>query len=102
MPNLALEWENHVVLMVGQALLGLVSPEMRGVAVEFDGESVTVHFAVTQLDDELREDIDEVVADVEGLLWPETPDVRSRTFHGSSGPGWEGRSHRLVYLAKVT
>ena len=101
MANLALEWENHVVQMVGQALLGLVSPEMRGVAVEIDGETVTVHFASTQLDGERQEDIDEVVAEVEGYLWPDTQDVRSRTFCGSSGPGWAGRQHRLVYLAKV-
>ncbi len=98
--DLALEWENRVVLMVMQALLGLVSPTLRGVAVEIDGAAVTIHFVVSNLSEAVQEDIDEVVGDVEGLLLPDEPEVRSRIFVGSPGPGWEGRHHRLVLLAK--
>jgi hypothetical protein len=98
--NRALDWENRVVLMVVQALLGLVSPVFRGVAVEIDGETVTVHFAVAALSEEITEDVQDVIGDVEGLLWPEMPAVRSQIFVGSAGPGWEGRQHRMVLLAK--
>ena len=37
-PGAGLAWENKVVLMLVQALLGLVSREIGGVAIEFDGE----------------------------------------------------------------
>jgi hypothetical protein len=99
-PNRALAWENHVVLMVVQALLGLVSPALRGVAVEIDGNAVTAHFAVDEASESILEDIDDVIGDIEGLLYPDAPEVRSRIFTGSPGPGWEGRQHRLVLLAK--
>jgi hypothetical protein len=99
--NAALDWENTIVLMVVQAMLGLVAPGLRGVAVEIDGEVVTLHFAVARVDDELREDVDDIIGDVEGLLWPQTPEVRSRVTVGDAGPSWEGRQHRLVYLAKL-
>lgn len=95
-----LEWENRVVLMVVQALLGMVSPLLRGVAVETDGDTVTVHFAVSWLGEEVEDDLQDVVGEVEGLLWPETPRVQSHVSVGSAGPGWKGRRHRLVFLAK--
>lgn len=96
----ALEWENRVVLMAIRALLGLVSPTLRGVAVEVDGTAITVHFAVSALAETTQEDIDDAVGDIEGLLLAEAPEVRSRIFVGSAGPGWEGRQHRLILLAK--
>ncbi len=98
--DLALEWENRVVLTVVQALLGFASPILRGVAVEIDGKTVTVHFAVSELDEATKEDVADVIGDVEGLLWPETPEVRSRIVIGSAGPGWDGRQYRMVLLAK--
>lgn len=96
----ALEWENRIVLMVVQALLGLVSPKLRGVAVEIEGDVITVHFPVAQLDDVTKDDVDDIIGDVEGLLWPDTPHVRPRIYVGSAGPEWEGRHHRMVLLAK--
>lgn len=98
--NHALDWENRVVLAVVQALLGFVSPILRGVAVEVDGDTITVHIAVAKLEESVKEDIQDVLGDVEGLLWPETPNVHSRIYVGSAAPGWEGRQHRLVLLAK--
>lgn len=96
----ALQWENYVVLAVVQAMLGYVQSTIRGVAVEFDGTSVVIHFAIAEMTPELQEELDDVVADVEGLLWPERPDVVKRVFLGDSGPEWDGRHHRLVILAK--
>jgi hypothetical protein len=96
----ALAWENTVVLAVVQAMLGLVSPALLGVAVEIDGETVTVHFAVPGLNEELTADIEDIVGDVEGLLWPLTPEVRSRVHVGDTNDGWDGSQHRSVLLAK--
>ena len=85
--------------MLVQAMLGLVSPALRGVAVEFDGDMVTLHVAVA-VDSEINADLDDLVADLEGLLWPRTPHVNLRVFAEASRGGWEGGQHRLVYLAK--
>jgi hypothetical protein len=101
-PGAGLAWENKVVLMLVQALLGLVSREIGGVAIEFDGDSVTVHFAVLEQSEALAEALDDVIGDLEGLLWPVTPDVASRAYVGPPNDGsWEGRQHRLVFLAKL-
>jgi len=83
-----------------QALLGLVSPVFNGVAVEIEDNLITVHFALANTDESTIEDVTDVIGDVEGLLLPEAPDVRSRLFVGSAGPGWEGRQHRMVLLVK--
>lgn len=101
-PGAGLAWENQVVIQLVQALLGMVSQPQLGVAIEFDGDALTLHFAVSELTDELQSDIAEVVADLEGGLWPLTPRVSSRVYVGSAenNGGWEGRQHRLVYLAK--
>lgn len=96
----ALDWENRVVLSVVQALLGFVTPLLRGVAVELDGDTVTIHFAVSELDAETADDIADVIGDVEGLLWPTEVNVTSNVHQGEAGPDWEGRQHRMVLLAK--
>ena len=63
--------------------------------------SVTVHFAVTEQSEALAEDLHDVIGDLEGLLWPATTDVASRVYVGTPNDGlWEGRQHRLVFLAK--
>lgn len=92
--------ENEAVLTTVQALLGLVSPGMLGVAVELDGDVVTLHVAVESLDEETRDDVDDVVGDIEGLVWPARVEVRSNVHVGGTNGAWEGRQHRLVYLAK--
>lgn len=90
-----------MVLTVVQALLGFVSPSLRGVAVEFDGNNVTVHFAFSEIDSETSDDVDDVIGDVEGLLWPTEVNVKPSVRHGTAGLDWEGRQHRLVLLAKA-
>jgi hypothetical protein len=92
--------ENDVVLATVQAMLGLVSPDVHGVAVEIDGDSVTLHLAVARADGEIREDINDMVGDLEGLLWPERVEVTPRVHVGSTNGAWEGRQHRVIFLAK--
>jgi len=41
-PKATLDLENRVVLAFVQALIGLVSPAIRGVAVQVDHDTVTV------------------------------------------------------------
>jgi hypothetical protein len=97
-----LEFENYVVLMVVQAMLGMVSEVIRGVAVEVkSADSVEVHFAVIRMDPTIEEHIDDIVTDVEGLLWPKDVGVTSKAFVGSARDAWEGRQHRMVYLAQM-
>lgn len=97
----ALAWENRLALAVVQALLGFVSPVLRGVAIEIDGDEVIIHFAVASLDSETSDDIDDMVGDVEGLMWPDQVTVKSKIREGVADASWEGRQHRLVLLAKA-
>ena len=53
--------ENHQVLMLGQAMFGNVSPNMRAVSLEYSAARVHLHFLLAEEDAEDREEIDEIV-----------------------------------------
>jgi hypothetical protein len=88
------------VLTTVQALLGMVPPELKGVALQFSGDDITIHLAVAVVYDSLEEDIDDIVSDMEGLLLPESPTITTTVHVGSARTGWDGRKYRLVFLAK--
>jgi hypothetical protein len=93
--------ENQMVIYLVQALLGLVSPKMLGVALEFSNGAVIVHVAVSQKDDEIVEDIEELIADFQGFLWPDRTEISEKIHAGPANQTWPGREHRLVLLAKT-
>jgi hypothetical protein len=96
----ALQWENGVVLTLGQALLGFVSAQLLGVAVECEGRKIIVHFAFSEMDGDVQDDVEDIIGEVEGQLWPEEVTVESCVYVGDTREGWPGRGHRLVFLAK--
>jgi len=55
--NFTLEEWNSQVLMLGQALIGAVSPNFRMVSLDLDGESWLIRF---YLEKEIEEDIEEI------------------------------------------
>jgi hypothetical protein len=60
--------ENLVVLYLTQAMLGLVSPNLRVVAVDVGPERAVVHFAFAEDRPEDREDVEDILADLDALL----------------------------------
>jgi len=95
-----LDRENHVVLMVLQALLGLVSSDLLGVAVRVEQDRVLLYFAVDALTPEVQEDIDDVVFETEVFLGRDVPVPEREISVGYPALGWVGRNYRLVFLAK--
>lgn len=98
----ALAWENAVALTIVQALLGLTSEDLVGVSFEVVGSEIVIHFAVTQLTEEIEEDVEDIIGEVQGLLWPENVDVSSRIYVDVIRQEWVLLPHRMVYLTKST
>ncbi len=96
-----LDRENVAVLMVGQALLGMISPNILGVAVDAsDPLYLTIHFAIRELDDELQQDIDDISGDVYGWYGQDIDEVFVKIAVGPLSDVWEGNGHRQVFRMK--
>ncbi len=95
-----LDMENLVVLDLVQAMLGLISPEIRGVSVDASQRIVTVHFAVADLTNSVREDIDEIIVDAMSNLWNHFDDFAPEIFVGEPDQHWSGFNFRKIYIAK--
>ncbi|WP_238014203.1 hypothetical protein KZZ52_11960 [Dactylosporangium sp. AC04546] len=77
----ALLRRNYLVLQTGQAALGLIGPDMLGIAVEAQPDAVVLHFAIAIRTAETEEDI-------------------SLAHVGQPDDTWPGGPHALLYLAK--
>jgi hypothetical protein len=57
-----LQWQNMMLLTVVQACIGLISQPIRGIWIEFEnGREFKIHFDVSELNEELSEDIESIV-----------------------------------------
>jgi hypothetical protein len=100
----ALLRRNYLLLMTGQAALGLIGPEIRGIAVEARSDEVVLHIAVTSDTEALREDVKDITDDLDAYLagGPERLTPISTQIHvGQADTTWPGRAHDLLYLAKT-
>ena len=64
----ALLRRNYLLLMTGQAALGLIGPDVLGIALELRAQAVVLHVAALQETAELAEDIAEIVCELEAYL----------------------------------
>ncbi|MEU5788307.1 hypothetical protein ABZ754_11325 [Micromonospora purpureochromogenes] len=95
-------WENHVVLGAVQASLGLIGPNVRGIAVEAQKDRVTFHVALTQRSPQAEDDIEDMIFDFEALSWGEVPGgltVDTVITVGDTGPEWTGYQWRRIFIA---
>jgi hypothetical protein len=96
--------ENLVVLYLTQAMLGLVSSNMRAVAVDVKHDRLVVHFAVGEDTPEIRDDVEDILGDLDALLANENlPDdwlIESAIYRGGADADWPGRAFRRIYEAK--
>ncbi|WP_370353409.1 hypothetical protein [Catenulispora sp. EB89] len=95
---------NYLLLMTGQAALGLIGPDILGIAVEPRPDAVGLHFAVADRTPEVEEDTQHITDDLEVFLGG-GPDQRSRILTqihvGRPDTAWPGRAHALLYIAKL-
>ena len=100
-PNV--EFENYVVVQVVQALLGSISTNMTAIAISTRPDrSVVIHFALGTDDSEDREEIKEIVGELNALFGG-TVDVVTDIWVGDNWwrSDWAGARGRLVYSPKV-
>jgi hypothetical protein len=91
--------ENAVLLQALQASHGLISADMRAIAVQMIPDGVVLHFAVNRETDELKEDVDDILFEMDAFL--ETRVLLKAGIHlGYPDGNRPGRRHRLLYLAK--
>lgn len=100
---------NYLVLMTGQAALGLIGPGWRALAVGVSDQEIVVYAAVEVATDEIDDDLDDLVRDLDAFLsgGPEAnKPIRLVVNIGtlsSSWPGGEGpraTTTRPVFMAK--
>lgn len=98
----ALLRRNFLLLMTGQAALGLIGPGILGIAVEPRAQAVVIHVAALQDTAELAADIAEIVAELEAYLYggPEGDSIVSSALSiGPPDSNWLGQ-HAPLYIAK--
>ena len=96
---------NYLLLMTGQAALGLIGEEINGLAVEPRSDAVGIHAAVERETPELVEDLDDIAFELGAFLagGPEEHSLITTQLHtGPADSSWPGRAHDLLYLAKRT
>lgn len=94
---------NYLLLQAGQAALGLIGPDLLGIAVEPRPDDVILHFAVAEHTDEAAEAIQDIADNLMTLLnpGPEMLSAIDTQIHvGHPDTTWPGRAHALLYIAK--
>ena len=97
----ALDRANRVVLFAMQASVGLLGSEIEGLAVELEGDSATLHVALSRSSEAVEENLSDLVGNLEANFGgtPES-DIRVilKRYVGPTDESWPGRKHRLIYL----
>lgn len=94
---------NYLLLQTGQAALGLIGPDILGIAVEPRPDDVILHFAVAEHTEQVAQDIQDIADDLVMLLnpGPEMLSTIDTQIHvGRPATNWPGRTHALLYIAK--
>ena len=91
---------NYLIVILTQAMLGLVTPSLLGIAIDATNKAVTLHFAVDTLSPGLQTDIDDIASEFEAFLYPSLPPIEVRVFEGYPSVEWPGWTARQVFRAK--
>lgn len=95
-----LERVNGYALTAMQALLGLITPAMRAVALQVLDDELVLWFWIKGDPADIEEDVEDAVLDMDAFLQPENILITSRVVQGgvpSDVQGWA----RVIYRAKA-
>lgn len=87
-------------------MLGLISPDVNAVSLEVTDEGLVVHFAVEADTEAIREDVEDMLGDLDALLYnesdlfPQSWTIQHQIYVGRVGQHWPGRWHRRVFEMK--
>jgi hypothetical protein len=92
------------MFLVG-ASIGRIGPKMNAIAFDATEERIDVYFAVTEVDDELMEDINEIVDELDTKFFTlpnlKAPPIEATVHVGSALEPWPGKPFELVYWSKA-
>jgi cob(I)alamin adenosyltransferase len=93
-----LAWENVMVLEVCQAFLGLVTDNVKAIAIAADRDLVVLHVLLAGDESEHdRECIEDAADELDVLLDGHTP-IETVVVSGGDRQTWAGHSMRVVFL----
>ncbi|MGW3828897.1 hypothetical protein ACWEAF_43535 [Streptomyces sp. NPDC005071] len=101
----ALLRRNYLLLMTGQAALGLIGSDLLGLAVEPRQGEVVIHAAIRRETPEVLEELDDIAGDLDAFLQggPEAESAITQRVHIGlpNATTWPGFTHALLYIAKT-
>jgi hypothetical protein len=96
--------ENVVALALMSAMLGLVTENLRAVAIDVSPDRIVVHFAFGEIRPADREDVEDILGDLVALLsnedLPTGWALEETLYAGNADDAWPGRDHRRVFESK--
>ncbi|MFB6783406.1 hypothetical protein ACFCX0_40315 [Streptomyces sp. NPDC056352] len=95
---------NYLLLQTGQASLGLIGPDVLGIAVEPRQDEIVLHFAIAAHTAEVEEDLDDIVFELRAFLGggPEQHLTITTELHvGHPHATWFSPRYAVLYLAKT-
>lgn len=95
-----LHYMNFLVDMMVGAMLGLVTPGLLGVALDFDDHGVKVYFAVREHSARQEKDIEDILTEFRSSLYPQTPEIEVHVSEAYPDEGWIGHRARQVFCMK--
>lgn len=100
-----LPYAGLISMFLVRAMVGRIGPKVNAVTFDATEERIHVHFAVTVLDEEVQEDIDEIVdelaCDFYTLPDLKPPPVEAKVHVGSALSPWPGKAFQPVYWSKT-
>ncbi|GAA5150997.1 hypothetical protein GCM10023321_17280 [Pseudonocardia eucalypti] len=94
------ERENRYVVAAVQALLGLIAPSVNAVALEVMSDRLHFRIWVGSSVDEVKEDAEEIIFDMDGLLQPEDMLITCDVLLDDPPADSNANVGRWLYLAK--
>ncbi|MER5728434.1 hypothetical protein ABT084_08840 [Streptomyces sp. NPDC002138] len=95
---------NYLLIQTGQASLGLIGPDVLGIAVEPRPEEIVLHFAIAARTAEVEEDLEDIAFELEVFLagGPEQRSKITTELHvGHPHAAWFSPRYAVLYLAKT-
>ncbi|MFD5143084.1 hypothetical protein [Streptomyces sp. NPDC058401] len=95
---------NYLLIQTGQASLGLIGPDVLGIAVEPRPEEIILHFALAALTAEVEEDVEDIVFELAVFLagGPEQRSKITTELHvGDPHTTWNSPRYAVLYRAKI-
>lgn len=101
MPELseALRRENDLVLTIVQAMLGNAPVGLEGLSFGHAEEEVLLFVLVTADSAEIRSNLEDIVSELESLLWPAMPAITVEVTQRESE--WQERGLRRVFHVRT-